>query len=221
MEVVRRLAMAGEYRDNETGMHVMRMSYMSYRLALESGLSESLARLLLHAAPMHDIGKIGIPDRILLKPGKFEPDELKIMKTHTLIGAEIIGYQDSPLLQMARSVALSHHEKWDGSGYPYGLVGDAIPMEGRLVALSDVYDALTSERPYKSAWLPDDAFDFIRDQTGIHFDPKLASLFLKIRHEIIGISEKYRDLAASQTKPPGSLFARDLDERFVGHGKNA
>jgi len=221
LEVVRRLAMAGEYRDNETGMHVMRMSYMACRLALEAGLPESLARLLLHAAPMHDIGKIGIADRILLKPGKFEPDEWEIMKTHTLIGAEIIGDHDSPLLQMARSVALTHHEKWDGSGYPYGLVGDAIPMEGRLVAVSDVYDALSSERPYKPAWSPEDAFNFIRDQAGAHFDPKLASLFLKIRPEIIEITEKYRDTATSQRKTPSSLLARHLDERFVDDGKNA
>ena len=166
MEIVRRLAMAGEYRDNETGMH--------------------------------DIGKIGIPDRILLKSGKLDTDEWVVMKTHTLIGAEIIGNHESPLLQMARSVALTHHEKWDGSGYPHGLIGDAIPMEGRLVALSDVYDALTSERPYKPAWPPEDAFAFIRDQAGAHFDPELVSLFLKIKPEIIEITEKYRDTATAR-----------------------
>ena len=163
-----------------------------------AGLSESLARLLLHAAPMHDIGKIGIPDRILLKSGKLDTDEWVVMKTHTLIGAEIIGNHESPLLQMARSVALTHHEKWDGSGYPHGLIGDAIPMEGRLVALSDVYDALTSERPYKPAWPPEDAFAFIRDQAGAHFDPELVSLFLKIKPEIIEITEKYRDTATAR-----------------------
>lgn len=193
LEIVRRLAMAGEYRDNETGMHVMRMSHMAHRLALEAGVPESQAELLRHAAPMHDIGKIGIPDRILLKPGKLEADEWNTMKTHAQIGADIIGHHESALLQIARSVALSHHEKWDGSGYPKGLSGDAIPLEGRLVAITDVYDALTSVRPYKRAWSAEEAFNFIKDQAAAHFDPKLVPLFLKLGSEIIEISMIYRD----------------------------
>jgi len=211
LEIVRRLALAGEYRDNETGLHVIRMSYMAHRLALAIGVPESQAEILFHAAPMHDIGKIGIPDHILLKRGKLEPDEWVTMKTHTLIGAEIIGHHDSPLLQMARSVALTHHEKWDGSGYPKGLAGDTIPLEGRLVAVADVYDALTSERPYKLAWTPDEAFAYIQDQSGQHFDPRLASLFLELKSEIVEIGMAYGESAIpnvfsclTPTSPPSN-----------------
>ena len=195
MEIVRRLALAGEYRDNETGLHIIRMSHTARRLALAAGVSENQAELLFQAAPMHDIGKIGIPDHILLKPGKLDPDEFEIMKRHTLIGAEIIGQHHAPLLRMARSVALTHHEKWDGSGYPRGLAGTAIPLEGRLTALADVYDALTSERPYKRAWPSEEAFAFIQSQSGAHFDPKLVALFLGLRAEIIEISMTYREVS--------------------------
>jgi putative two-component system response regulator len=142
---------------------------------------------------MHDIGKIGIRDSILLKPGKLSPEEWAVMKTHSLIGAEIIGNHESPLLQMARAVALSHHEKWDGSGYPQGLAGEAIPLAGRLVALADVYDALTSIRPYKPAWPQEEAFNYIREQAGAHFDPKLVPLFLELEPEILEIAKTYRD----------------------------
>ena len=195
LEIVRRLGTAGEYRDNETGLHVIRMSLIVRRLALEMGLSENQAELLYQAAPMHDIGKIGIPDHILLKPGALDPEEREIMKNHTVIGAEIIGHHDSPLLQLACSVALTHHEKWDGSGYPRGLAGESIPLEGRLVALADVYDALTSVRPYKGAWTADAAFAFIQDQAGRHFDPKLVPLFLALKNEIIKISMNYQEVA--------------------------
>lgn len=190
-EIIRRLGMAGEYRDNETGQHVLRMSYSVRRLALEAGVPESQAELLHQTVPLHDIGKIGIPDHILLKPGNLNPEEWEIMKTHTLIGAEIIGYHDSPLLQMARSVALTHHEKWDGSGYPNGLAGEAIPLEGRIVAIADVYDALTCGRPYRKAWTSDDAFALIHNQLGLYFDPGLAALFLKLKPEIIEIGKMY------------------------------
>lgn len=192
-EIVRRLALAGEYRDNETGLHLVRMSHTVRLLALAAGIPAAQAELLHQAAPMHDIGKIGIPDHILLKPGKLTPEEFEIMKTHTTIGAEIIGRHDIPLLQMAHSVALTHHEKWDGSGYPRGLAGEAIPLEGRLTALADVYDALTSERPYKRAWTSEEAFELIRRQSGIHFDPKLTPLFLQLEPEIVEIGATYRD----------------------------
>ncbi len=195
VEIIRRLSMAGEYRDNETGLHVIRMSQMTRVLALAAGVPDRQAELLHQAAAMHDIGKIGIPDRILLKQGRLDPSEWDVMRTHTLIGAEIIGQHDSPLLRMARSVALSHHEKWDGSGYPYGLAGEAIPLEGRLVALADVYDALSSVRPYKRAWTQEDVFAFIRDNAGQHFDPRLAALFIKLRPEIVEIATTYQEVA--------------------------
>ncbi len=194
-EIVRRLALAGEYRDNETGLHITRMSHTVRLLALAAGVPEHEAELLHQAAPMHDIGKIGIPDRILLKPGRLDPEEMAVMKTHSSIGAEIIGRHDSRLLTMAREVALTHHEKWDGSGYPRGLAGEAIPLEGRLTALADVYDALTSVRPYKRAWSVDEAFAHIRAQAGEHFDPRLAHLFLQLRDEIVDISTTWSDRA--------------------------
>lgn len=193
MEIVRRLSMAGEYRDNETGMHILRMSHMVRLLALAAGVPTEHAELLYQAAPMHDIGKIGIPDCILLKPGKLDPEEWAVMKTHTVIGAEIIGHHDAPLLQMARAVALDHHEKWDGSGYPQGLAGESIPLEGRIVALADVYDALTSKRPYKEAWTQEDAFAYLLAESGRHFDPKLVPTFLDIRPQIVEISLSYQE----------------------------
>lgn len=199
-ELVRRLSQAGEYRDQETGFHIMRVSETARLLALAFGVPEDQADLVQQAAPMHDIGKIGIPDRILLKPGKLDAEEWEIMKTHTLIGAEIIGDHEAPLLQIARSVALTHHEKWDGSGYPHGLAGEAIPLEGRLVALADVYDALTSARPYKAAWPREQALDCIRDQAGQSFDPVLVSLLIELGPQIAEIGKTYRD------DPPGETL---------------
>ena len=193
IEIVRRLGRAAEYRDNETGMHVIRMSKSSRLLALAAGLSERQADLLLSAAPMHDIGKIGIPDRVLLKPGPLDPEEWALMRRHPEIGAEIIGDHPSELLQMARVVALSHHEKWDGSGYPNGFAGEAIPMEGRIVAIADVFDALTSDRPYKRAWSVEHAVEHMRKQAGISFDPRLLGHFLDILPEIKRIRRKFSD----------------------------
>jgi putative two-component system response regulator len=171
LEIIRRLGRAGEYRDNETGMHIMRMSKGCQRLALAAGLDENQAALILQASPMHDVGKIGIPDRILLKPGRLEGEEWEIMKTHAEIGAKILEGHSSDIMELARSIALSHHEKWDGSGYPYGSKDVAIPIEGRIAAVCDVFDALTSERPYKKAWSVEDGMDFIKDNAGSHFDP--------------------------------------------------
>jgi len=148
-EIIRRLGIAGDYHDNETGVHALRMSYLVHRLSLEIGMPEPQAELLQQSVPMHDIGKIGVPDHILLKPGALNPEEWEIMKTHTLIGTDIIGDHESPLLRTARTVALTHHESWDGSGYPRGLAGEAIPLEGRIVAIADTYDALISQRPYR------------------------------------------------------------------------
>ncbi len=193
LQVVQRLGRASEYKDNETGMHVMRMSHFSKVIALAYGFSDEQADLLLHAAPMHDIGKIGIPDSIMLKPAKLTDEEFEIMKTHPLIGAEILGEADSELLAVAKSVALTHHEKWDGSGYPNGLKGEDIPIEGRIVAIADVFDALTSKRPYKDAWPVEEALSFIRSQKGIHFDPKMVELLEENLDEICNIKMRWKD----------------------------
>jgi putative two-component system response regulator len=193
LEVIRRLGRAAEYRDNETGLHIIRMSQYAACLGQAAGLSEQECETLLNASPMHDIGKIGIPDRILLKPGKFEPHEWEIMKTHAAIGAEILSGHPSELMDMARTIALTHHEKWDGSGYPNSLSGEAIPLVGRIVALCDVFDALTSVRPYKRAWSVEDSLRYITDNSGMHFDPDLVQCFQQIMPEILGIRERYAE----------------------------
>lgn len=193
LSVVQRLGRAAEYKDNETGLHVIRMSHFSRLIALAAGFGESWADTLLNAAPMHDVGKIGIPDAILQKPGKLDPDEWAVMQTHPEIGAEIIGDDGSNLLDMAREVALNHHEKWDGSGYPKGLKGTDIPVSARIVALADVFDALTSERPYKSAWPIDKATGLIREQTGKHFDPDLVEAFFQCLPAILEVRERWQD----------------------------
>ncbi len=193
IEILRRLGRAAEYRDNETGMHVIRVSKITYLLALAAGVTESHAQLLLNASPLHDIGKIGIPDYILTKPGPLEPEEMLIMKTHPNIGAKIIGEHPSELLQMARVIALTHHEKWDGSGYPAQLNGEDIPLAGRIVAITDVFDALTSTRPYKSAWTVDAALAYMQSQVGIAFDPHLYQLFVKLIPDILTIRQEFSD----------------------------
>ncbi|MBK1850915.1 two-component system response regulator [Marinobacter sp. 1-4A] len=193
LSVVQRLGRAAEYKDNETGLHVIRMSHFSKLIALAAGFGENWADTLLNAAPMHDVGKIGIPDAILQKPGKLDPDEWAVMQTHPEIGAEIIGDDGSNLLDMAREVALNHHEKWDGSGYPKGLKGTDIPVSARIVALADVFDALTSERPYKSAWPIDKATGLIREQTGKHFDPDLVEAFFQCLPAILEVRERWQD----------------------------
>lgn len=187
LEVVRRLGRAAEYRDNETGLHIIRMSRYAALMAASLGWSDADCELLLHASPMHDIGKIGIPDHILLKPGKFEPDEWEVMKRHAQMGADILSDGDSVLMQLARDIALTHHEKWDGSGYPNGLAGTDIPQAGRIVAVADVFDALTSSRPYKKAWPVEDAVRLLQEQSGRHFDPEIISHFLALLPEIVAI----------------------------------
>ncbi|MBB5391029.1 putative two-component system response regulator [Herbaspirillum sp. SJZ102] len=193
LQVVQCLGMAAEYKDNETGMHVIRMSHYAKTLALRAGYGEAEAEELLHAAPMHDVGKIGIPDAILQKPGKLEPEEWFIMQQHARIGADIIGEHASGLLKTARLIALYHHEKWDGSGYPNGLSGNDIPQAARIIAIADVFDALTSARPYKSAWSVDDALDLIRRESGRHFDPELVPLFIECLPEILEIKARWSD----------------------------
>jgi cyclic di-GMP phosphodiesterase len=191
LKIIQRLGRAAEFKDNETGMHVIRMSHYSRLITLGDGLGEETANQVLHAAPMHDIGKIGIPDAILQKPAKLSDSELIIMRRHAEMGAAIIGDDDSPLLQMARRIALSHHERWDGNGYPHGLAGEEIPIEARIVAIADVFDALTSDRPYKSAWSVEAAVDLIRSESGTHFDPSLVKIFIENLPAIIGIRERW------------------------------
>lgn len=193
LQVIQRLGRAAEYKDNETGLHVLRMSHYTHILALAYGLDEQQADNLLHAAPMHDIGKIGIPDHILLKPGKLTTEEFTEMKRHPLIGAEIIGDCDSALLQMAKQVALYHHEKWDGSGYPYGLKAEQIPIEARIVAVADVFDALSSPRPYKPAWPLEQTLDYMRQQKGLHFEPRLIELLEQKLPEILAIQQRWAE----------------------------
>jgi two-component system response regulator RpfG len=176
-ETLLRLARAGEYRDEETGNHVIRMAKYSRVIAEQLGFSNDDADVIEMAAPMHDIGKIGIRDDILLKPGKLTPEEFEVMKRHTIIGYDILKDSPSKFLQMGSVIALCHHEKFDGTGYPYGKKYNEIPIEARIVTVADVYDALVSERPYKNAWSTDAALDYMESHSGKHFDPDCLAAF--------------------------------------------
>ncbi|MBY6186396.1 two-component system response regulator [Marinobacter hydrocarbonoclasticus] len=193
LHVVQCLGRAAEYKDNETGLHVIRMSHYAERLARAAGLPEHFCQVLLHAAPMHDIGKIGIPDRILKKEARLDAKEWDVMRTHPELGAKILGDLETELMQMASTIALTHHERWDGEGYPQGLKGTDIPVEGRIVAIADVFDALTSRRPYKGAWTVDDTLAEMQRERGTQFDPELVDLFLTLEPEIRVIAERYQD----------------------------
>lgn len=190
------LGRAAEHRDPETHEHIMRMSNYSSLVARRMGLSPDECELLLLASPLHDIGKIGTPDNILLKPGKLTVEEFEIMKQHTVIGGRILSNSQSPILRMGAQIALSHHEKFDGSGYPHGLKGRDIPLYGRIVAVADVFDALTSERPYKKAWEVERACALLRDGSGAHFDPECIAAFFAVFDEVLAIKARYCDPAA-------------------------
>lgn len=196
LEIIRRLGRASEYKDNETGLHIIRMSHYSRLLGEASGMPEDEAEILLNAAPMHDVGKIGIPDNILRKPGPLNEEEWAVMKRHPQMGAEIIGDTQSPLLQMAKKIALTHHEKWNGSGYPHGLTGEDIPLPGRIVAIADVFDALTTERPYKKAWSIPDALELLKKESAVHFDPALVEMFFKIQPAVLEIRDQFSEVTA-------------------------
>lgn len=197
LEVIRRLGIAAEFRDDDTGAHIARMSRYCARLAEEIGFARDQVERLLNASPMHDVGKIGIPDGILLKPGKLDDDEFTLMKTHTTIGAQILSGSKSDVIQLAEKIALSHHEKWSGAGYPLGLSAEDIPLEGRIACVADVFDALTSERPYKKAWPAEEAFALIKDGAGKDFDPHLADAFLSIRPAIEEIKLRYNTVGSA------------------------
>ncbi|MCP4695287.1 MAG: response regulator, partial [Gammaproteobacteria bacterium] len=198
IQVVRSLGRAAEYRDNETGMHIIRMSSSAALLAGAMGMNEQQCEMLLHASPMHDVGKIGIPDAILLKPGPLSPDEWQVMQTHTLIGEKILSTNEAELLQTAALIARTHHEKWDGSGYPAGLKGEEIPTISRIVAICDVFDALTSKRPYKEAWKIEDTLAYMKTQAGKHFAPDILRLFLERFDDVLAIRTRYPDSVNNQ-----------------------
>lgn len=209
LQVVQKLGRAAEYRDNETGAHILRMSNIAALLARELGWSDSEVQQLLHASPMHDVGKIAIPDSILLKPGKLNPGEWEVMKSHTTAGYRILFCEETSLLQLAAEIALHHHEKWDGSGYPDALQGDAIPLSCRIVAVADVFDALMSERPYKQAWSLGAAREFIDAQSGLHFDPAVVAVFQRHIEEVVAIRNRFRD-PVHEMQPANALPARSI-----------
>lgn len=199
-ETIVRLSKAADSRDPETGAHILRMSHFARIIAINMGLPEADQEMLLEAAPMHDIGKVGIPDHILLKPGRLDVAEFEIMKQHSTKGYEILNGSQSPMLQAAAQIALAHHEKYDGSGYPNGLIGDAIPLFARICAVGDVFDALTSERPYKKAWDDERAVALLREGMGSHFDPVCVEAFLKDWDAVTEIRNRFKDDEAEKNE---------------------
>lgn len=191
-DIINHLGMAGEYRDNDTGQHVKRMSHNCYLLAIKIGMPDKKAEQLFMSSALHDIGKIGISDSILLKPGKLNADEWKVMKTHTSIGEHILSNQTAPVMKLASKIAAEHHERWDGKGYPKGISGKNIPIESRIVSICDTFDALISDRPYKEAWSTTNALDYINKESGKHFDPDLVSSFMEISDDIIEYANKHK-----------------------------
>ncbi len=185
LDTVECLALAAEYRDDDTGQHTQRVGDMTALISRNLGLDAERVNLIRRAAPLHDVGKIGIADSILLKPGKLTPEEFDTMKTHAMIGSTIMARHHTPLLQLASNIALTHHERWNGKGYPRALSGEAIPLEGRILAVADVFDALTHERPYKKAWPVEEALTEISAQSGQQFDPDVVNAFLSLPRECL------------------------------------
>lgn len=212
LDTILRLSRAAEYKDEDTSAHISRVSEYVAAIATEVGLDEDEVETLRHASPMHDIGKIGVPDRILLKPGKLTPDEWKTMKMHTVFGHSILDGSRSKVLESGRTIALTHHEKWDGRGYPRGLAGDQIPLSGRITAVADVFDALTSRRPYKEPFPLDESLRIIRNGAGRDFDPHIVDAFFRIQDDLLRIRRHYEDDGPSVlAKLNDGLF--DLQER--------
>ena len=192
-ELLFRMSRAAEFRDPETGAHIQRMAHYSALIGRRLGLDRELQELILQAAPMHDVGKIGIPDYILLKPGRLTPEEFELMKRHAQLGYELLAGSGSRVLQSGAEIAQTHHEKFDGSGYPHVLSGTDIPLFGRIVAVADVFDALTSERPYKKAWTLEHATDFLREGRGAHFDPQCVDAFLAEWEAVLDVRSRFCD----------------------------
>ncbi len=194
LDTILRLSRAAEYKDEDTGAHILRMSHYSASLARHMGLGERTEDAILYAAPMHDVGKIGIPDSVLLKPGKLNAEEWEIMKSHTVIGSKILAGAEPGFLRLAEVIALTHHERWDGTGYPRGLKGKGIPLAGRITAIADVFDALTSRRPYKEPFSVERSLGIVREGRGNHFDPAVVDAFFEILdEEILPIKQQYKD----------------------------
>jgi response regulator RpfG family c-di-GMP phosphodiesterase len=192
-DLIVRLSRAAEFRDPETGGHIQRMAHYAALIARQLGEPESYAQALLTAAPMHDVGKLGTPDHILLKKGRLDPDELAVMHQHAEIGGRILADTDSPLLKLACEIAETHHEKFDGSGYPRGLKGEQIPLGGRIVAVADVFDALNSHRPYKRAWSLEESRAYVEQNSGSHFDPRCVAAFVEGWDEVVAIRAQFPD----------------------------
>ncbi|NVL91961.1 MAG: HD domain-containing protein [Desulfobacterales bacterium] len=202
LDTIHRLVRASEYKDEDTGAHIVRMGRYSALIAQKLGFTAREVQIILYAAPMHDVGKIGIPDNILMKPGKLTEEEVRIMRTHSTIGANILAYSKAEVLKVAEQIAISHHEKWDGTGYPLGLAGEDIPLVGRIVGIADVFDALTSKRPYRGAYSIEAAIDIITKDRGRHFDPRVADVFLENIDEVLKEKEEVnstQDMILSDT----------------------
>jgi HD-GYP domain-containing protein (c-di-GMP phosphodiesterase class II) len=194
MEMIERLSVAAEFRDEDTALHIKRMSLYSEILARHMGFSEEEVELILFTSPMHDIGKLGVPDSILLKPAKLTDEEFQIMKNHTIYGAQILKNSKYEIIRKSEVIAISHHEKWNGNGYPYGLAGEEIPVEGRIVAIADVFDALSSKRCYKPAFPIEKVVDIIKKDTGTHFDPSVTEAFFHGYDDIMKVYDKYKEV---------------------------
>jgi len=194
VEVIIKLGKAAEFRDDETGKHIERIAAYVNLITEKLGMNHEFRVMMQYAAPMHDVGKIGIPDGVLMKPGKLTEDEFKIIKLHTLIGGKILSGTNLPLLELAKEIAISHHERWDGAGYPMGLKGCDIPISGRVVAITDVFDAITSERVYKNAWPVERALEYIKDMREKQFDPEIVDAFFSMEKEIVKVRQSKTDL---------------------------
>jgi putative two-component system response regulator len=198
VEVIIRLGKAAEFRDDETGRHIERIASYVDLITEKMGMNHEQRIMMQYAAPMHDVGKIGIPDGVLMKAGKLTADEFKIIKLHTVIGSRILSGTTLPLLELAKEIAISHHERWDGDGYPLGLKGSDIPISGRIVAITDVFDAITSKRVYKEAWPIEQALEYIMDMRGKQFDPDIVDAFFAIKDQITDVRQQKCDTHESK-----------------------
>ncbi len=215
LDTLFRLSVAAEYKDEDTANHIHRMSAYVRVVAENMGLSKDQVRLIVHASPLHDVGKIGIPDHLLLKPGKLTPEEWSIMKSHTLIGERILADADDDFTKAGQVIALSHHETWDGSGYPKGLKGEDIPLLGRITAISDVFDALTSKRPYKAPMSNEKAFGIIEKSVGNHFDPGVGEAFFQGIDKILLNQKQHTDKSLAQRQSDNAYANEEKRDSYA------